>query len=1317
MAKAYLGKISALVTANTSDFNSKLNASAQQVGNFARAMQTQLTRAETSATASLRGIYTESQKVSRALQAAASQRLQFKGYDTSTFASLTKAISQFKSLQAAAVAVNEPLSRAARAVEKLSAPVQLGFDPALKSAQKSAEYLSAALARGGVVGERSFERIERRALAAAQAADRLAEAAQMASAGPRGTELAFAAPRVRDSLAASADVRQRAAAAPASVLEGGRVANDVQKLVAIDNLIQKRRAEIESGTILNIDTTRAQASLESLLQIAARVRAQVNAAIGGGGADAETASLIARARAQRDYYEESERLANQAASDAAAPLIARARAEREFYEESRRLASQAAADAAAPLIARAQAEREFYEESERLRRQAAADSAATADREVAPLINRARAERDSQLDFGLDLDAPKRQIEIVRGSIVSLKAQIDTLPAGFRTEFIPAVVAAQNELESLAASPGAAEDAIERLRLRVTGLSNDAEVTSRKLTLVDSVLRGFGGGGVEGIKFGMDDRAVQGYIAQLSVLQGIMAGISGPASDALAAGFEAVRGRIASAASDSSIRLKSVREEIDAMVQSLANVAAKAAGVNASGLTKELQRVGDVGRAGLDRWSLAIQQAGFAVDDFFSATGGLDQRIRAVSNNITQLAFILGGTKGLWIGIAAVIAGQAVLALNKWINSGRTAEDQTKALNSALSRQQSIVDDLKQAFDQLADSMSRGTMSRDAEKALNDVQAIEKILKRRGDLAADRTLESDPEAQRLRADIAKGEREREAASTFGGRVAAQAAIDAATSRLADVERTVRVRPAPDAREVEDAIRRRATAPFRNAQLDLPEGQTPDAIRARRAALEPALDDLRSRMRDAQSDGALGAPRLSILAESYTQLQGLAARLDEALTESSNDAVKSVLEGGLAVGKSLLSVQELLDQATIPYSSIRDEADRIGKELRAKQDELKSGSVSPERDAELSDEVTQLRSLADAAKSAAVSFRQFVDIINKNSKQLSDTVLQEVGDREMQARRNLNSAAAASRLDVGDLFGTDAKASDLSGGVAPSLRSRDVAARLLAGEQAAEDRRRARDELRRATAGEREFQRRSAEAFSQFESDASRGALGDRANQLIAQRDSAQKSLDSGVLGEDRTQEARAELAAATQGLAEIFSNSPIAASLELFSNQLDAAAQQAVEITRRIEAERQSVERGRELSMQPGQREGEELQQQIQDIRNYFDQAVDESTGLPDDVRQLRAQMNEAITRAQEEMARQVAPTIMGAADARMNAVLQGPSRRELTTADIRTDAGSRELSRLLRGDDDAKNADLANLQREANRLLQVIAGKNNPVA
>ena len=134
MAKAYLGKISALVTANTSDFNSKLNASAKEVRSFASAMESSLKSAERSAATSLRGIYTESQKVSRALQAVSSQRLSFKGFDTSTFASLTQAVEQFKRIQRAASEVNQPLGAAARTVERLSASVQTAFEPAMRSA-------------------------------------------------------------------------------------------------------------------------------------------------------------------------------------------------------------------------------------------------------------------------------------------------------------------------------------------------------------------------------------------------------------------------------------------------------------------------------------------------------------------------------------------------------------------------------------------------------------------------------------------------------------------------------------------------------------------------------------------------------------------------------------------------------------------------------------------------------------------------------------------------------------------------------------------------------------------------------------------------------------------------------------------------------------------------------------------------------------------------------------------------------------------------------------------------------------------------------
>ena len=81
----YLGKISAIVTANTSDFNNKLSASAKEVRSFAASMQSSITRAQSGATSSLRGIYTEAQKLERALKAASTMSLSFKGFDASKF--------------------------------------------------------------------------------------------------------------------------------------------------------------------------------------------------------------------------------------------------------------------------------------------------------------------------------------------------------------------------------------------------------------------------------------------------------------------------------------------------------------------------------------------------------------------------------------------------------------------------------------------------------------------------------------------------------------------------------------------------------------------------------------------------------------------------------------------------------------------------------------------------------------------------------------------------------------------------------------------------------------------------------------------------------------------------------------------------------------------------------------------------------------------------------------------------------------------------------------------------------------------------------
>ena len=1352
MAKAYLGKISALVTANTSDFNSKLNASAQQVGNFARAMQTQLTRAENTATASLRNIYTESQKVSRALQAAASQRLKFKGYDTSTFESLTKAIDQFKALQQAAVAVNEPLSRAARSVENLSASVQLGFDPALKSAQKSAEYLSAALARGGVVGERSFERIERRAIAAAQAADRLAEAAQMASAGPRGTELAFAAPRVRDSLAASADVRQRAAAAPASVLEGGRVANDVQKLVAIDNLIQKRRAEIESGTILNIDTTRAQASLESLLQISARVRAQVNAAIGGGGADADTASLINRARAQRDYYEESERLANQAASDAAAPLIARARAEREFYEESRRLASQAAADAAAPLIARAQAEREFYEESERLRRQAAADSAAVADREVAPLINRARAERDSQLDFGLDLDAPRRQIEVLRGSIVSLKGQLDTLPAGLRSRFIPAIAAAQQELERLASLPAATTAELSRASREVERLSQ-AFNRARQAANIPS------------FKQFTRDLATQQAVGELQALQQILARVGAQAGGPAAQAYDVYRKRLQQAIRTGTAGLPTVRRELELLQETAARAAAATGKISFNAALREIRRGGDIARGSFNNLSLATQQAAFAIDDFFSVQGDFTQRLRAVQNNVTQLAFIIGGTKGLFIGLGVAIAAQAGVALLSWVNGGRTAEDQTKALNDAISRQKSLVESLAEAWKSLGDELSRGTLSPLADEAQRISEQIDDIAKKQREGRDRRIADADPFVRTERAEQQRLQREIEGSGDFAQRVGLEEQLRQSRDREARRRRALSVLPAPDANEVEQTLRRRAPNPFRNNVPNLPEGQSVDALRARRDALDEPLKKLREILADGPSflDGGL---RFNIAAESFDQLNSLAERLNAAIEAASDAFAIDAVRGAELAGRSISDAQDAVAEAikqSVPYArQFGIAVDQVGLAFREAFSAFEAAAsiADPaERQAAQEEAATKLRD-AEAQAAALKNQTQGITVATSAVQRFAEALDRSRQEVEQNLQQAQSNADATRRADLGrstpdSRKARDAAESQLRDQQAAKVRvEQEIArAREVFGQQAAQfgttkDRAgratrllRAGDEFNRLREGagiERaggetiedviaKARRRGLDAVAdalQKQADIiSQGAktfpTWDDAELAVAEYESTIQSFTGKIASSlDRISQIDKQLASAGV-LPQEARDALIAerAALENSVIEQSEGVKRARDASTQLAEQAASADRGDVLQQTPGERAAKDLEQQIADIRESASRAAENSSGMPEDIEKIRKRMNEAIGRAEEDMMRQIAPVTMGLMDSVQNAVLQGPSRAALNASDVTTMQGAQELNRLLRGDDPARDVDMVALQKEANAILERIAQKQNPVA
>ena len=80
MAK-YLGKISAVVTANTAEFTSKLNSAAGTVRKFAGEVQGNITGAMNEADRAFKSVLTPLQKLQASLKAASSIGLDFKGFD------------------------------------------------------------------------------------------------------------------------------------------------------------------------------------------------------------------------------------------------------------------------------------------------------------------------------------------------------------------------------------------------------------------------------------------------------------------------------------------------------------------------------------------------------------------------------------------------------------------------------------------------------------------------------------------------------------------------------------------------------------------------------------------------------------------------------------------------------------------------------------------------------------------------------------------------------------------------------------------------------------------------------------------------------------------------------------------------------------------------------------------------------------------------------------------------------------------------------------------------------------------------------------
>jgi hypothetical protein len=125
-----------------------------------------------------------------------------------------------------------------------------------------------------------------------------------------------------------------------------------------------------------------------------------------------------------------------------------------------------------------------------------------------------------------------------------------------------------------------------------------------------------------------------------------------------------------------------------------------------------------------------------------------------------------------------------------------------------------------------------------------------------------------------------------------------------------------------------------------------------------------------------------------------------------------------------------------------------------------------------------------------------------------------------------------------------------------------------------------------------------------------------------------------------------------------------------------------------------------SADRGRELMKTQRQRDMERLAADAGDIGNA--------------VKEMRAEgankrvVDKSVQDAANNMAIGAAPMLAGFAEEVMSARLGGPSRAALSVTDAGTAEGAKELNRLLRGDDPAKDVNLSEMRKQSS-LLEAI--------
>lgn len=1315
MANGYIGKISAVVTANTSDLSRKLQGSVGEVDKFANRIASSIARSSAAAQDSLNKIFTPLQRLQRNIQAGLAGNVFKRDNVDQYIRGIQQAVSISEQL-------GKPLASGAAAFAKLSLEVQGAFLPALNRAQDAVTNLSSTLQQQGSVSARSFGQVEAVVERTTQAIQRLAQAQQLASQSLTGNELQFGNPRLFEALNAGARLTQRAGSLPAAALASGDIARQVQSLQQYQNAAVEAEAVVArvrlDPTVNPDEILAAERRLVSLIETAIRAQRQLETSI-GNTINGFTTATVRPQSSGLGLFGTQAGTAEQRALQKARELDSVFRELPSAAQTGLAGLARIAADLANRVEQGTANAQQLEQVLERLQSRIEAATAGSAaggalivrdpnlpgpGTALGDRLQQAGADRIRRGIGDINIDSTprgdgsfnsqaQRDIDALAAKVGVVRAELETLPNAVRARFVPALQQARDELTRLQNSPAATVGEIERARQAVDRLAKSASTASASLNFREQF--GAGAGGFDRI---FQDQALKGYTAQLQVLQDAIGRTAQYARGPALAAFARLRDVIAKAFRDGTLESEATQAEIRALTAEAVKAASAVSGISAGAIGQKLQRAGDIGRAGFDKFGLAVQQAAFAIDDFFSVTGGLDQRIRAVGNNLTQLAFILGGTAGLFGTVLFVAATQAAVGLIKFLRGGAEGAEIAKGLNARLEEQARLLKDAGTGFADLAGNLAEGAFTESEKKAKAFEDRLKSLTKTLEDYrqATLRTL--DPELVLLEGQRNTAQRRLEAADSLPVAIARRARVQELNRGVADVERGGRRGAGLTEADVNAEFQGRASLFSRRDLIKLIErrqadaGSTFDSVQATVGDFFTAgnfsdpfrdqllrLEELRNFIESGIADESRRLQD-SVVAPSTRRIEGLintsAGRLDGAGELGGNRAVIAREQAALAsLGTRFRSLIEDFGKAV--QSQDIEGAARIAEQIRG----LESLAEARER------ESRSVLSAAQAANDLANAVSNFGNRLDETLGRLNSAIADEVSSLAEQARREANRAAGLAESGLG---GRSA--------------AQDAAARRdrLAGEAAAA-------EERRVSAAQ-DIERARAEFVE---------AAGDEVRQLQVRLERNRRQLeDAGTAQADRLRlrqenvRLESEIDQRLAGQLQQFADSPTGRALQARFDEADRQAQAVIE--------RDSlIARGNELAKTPAQQAAEEFTSGIRAINAAFDEqariATEKDPFAPlADIERKRA---EAIGRFREDALRQAAPGIFNLADQVQNAVQQGQSRAALEANDVSTVEGARELSRLLRGDDAARNQDLVQLQREANRLLQLIADAQAGVA